>query len=340
MSQILPDKDTPLHLVTLHEENEREMPLVSLIVPVYNASQYLPECLGSIASQSFRDIEIIVVDDESTDGSIGIAQEFCDRDARFRLVRIHHGGVSKARNTGIDLAKGKYIGFVDADDCLHQNAIERMIDTLTTTGAKVCVASFERGTRFKAHKINTRQPLVMDYQSAMRDAMYQKIILNAPWGMIMERSMLGDDMRFREGIRYEDLDAFYRFYEKADRIAYLPEKLYFYRQLPGSFIHTWSNERLDALDVTDRMADFICNRYPEIGDAARDRRFSAHFNILLLMLRLGINDSHQISRCLDVVKDGRCRALSDSHVRLKNKLGAIASYGGLGFLRFISKFYD
>ena len=315
-------------------------PMVSLIVPTYDAARYLPECLGSIASQSFRDMEVIVVDDESTDGSIGIAEEFCDRDCRFRLVKARHGGVSKARNIGIDLARGKYIGFVDADDCLHPNAIERLIDTLTITGAQVCVAAFYRGTRFKVRKISTQRPIVMDYTSAMRDAMYQKIILNSPCGMIMERILLGNYLRFREGIRYEDLDAFYRFYEKAGKIAYLPEKLYFYRQLPGSFIHSWSNERIDALDVTDRMTDFICNRYPEIGDAARDRRFSAHFNILLLMLRLGINDRRQITRCLDVVKDGRCRALSDSRVRLKNKLGAIASYGGLGFLRLIAKIYD
>lgn len=314
-------------------------PSVSLIVPVYNAGRFIVECLDSIASQTHADFEAIIVDDGSTDNSVDLIEDFCKKDRRFRVVRVSHGGVSKARNAGIDLSKGGLIGFVDADDCLHPRALERMTATLRASGAQVCVASMRKGETFSPWKITESAPMVMDYASAMSKALYQKVILNSPWGMLIERKLLGNDMRFREGIRYEDLDAFYRFYECAQRIAYLPEKLYFYRQSDESFIHQWSDARLDALDVTDRIVDYMAVRHQALLPAAIDRRFSAHFNILLLMLRLGVTNDSQTKRCLRIIRQGRRGALSDKNVRMKNKLGALASFLGLPALRVLARFY-
>lgn len=325
-----PSIDTP--------HNSSAKPLVSLIVPVYNAGSFLTECLDSIASQTFTDFEAILVDDGSSDHSVPIMEDFCKKDSRFRLVKLPHGGVSKARNTGMDMAEGQLLGFVDADDCLHPRALESMTRTLRESCAQVCVAAMSKGESYSPWKITGRPPMVMDYHTAMTKALYQKVILNAPWGMLMERRLLKDDVRFREGIRYEDLDAFYRFYEGAEKIAYLPEKLYFYRQSAGSFIHQWSEARLDALDVTDRIVEYMNAAHPELITAALDRRFSAHFNILLLMLRLGIKNDGQIKRCLDVIREGRRRSLSDRNVRFKNKLGALVSFLGLPILRLLARF--
>lgn len=312
---------------------------VCLVVPVFNAARYIDECLQSIASQSFRNIRIIVIDDGSTDGSVEKIENFCQADDRFFLVKAPHAGVSAARNLGIEMAAEHYIGFVDADDCLHPGAIKRMTDTLYETSSQVCIASFERGQDFVPHKQKPSIPLVFDYSTAMRHALYQRYIMNAPWGMLMERSLLGDDIRFREGIRYEDLDAFYRFYEKASRITFLRETLYFYRQAPGSFMQTWSQDRLDVLDVTDRMAEYMRVNHPELHRAALDRRFSAHFNMLLEMLKLHVRDPHPVRRCLKTIHAGRANAITDPRVRIKNKLGALASFGGTGFLKILARFY-
>ena len=314
-------------------------PLVSLIVPVYNAGRFLAECLDSISSQTFTDFEAILVDDGSSDDSVSIIEDFCKNDSRFWLTGTPHGGVSKARNTGIDISKGKLLGFVDADDCLHPLALERMTAILHESHAQVCVAAMSKGEKFAPRENHRRNHLSMDYSSAMTNALYQKIILNSPCGMLMERKLLGDSIRFREGIRYEDLDAFYRFYEQAERIAYLPEKLYFYRQSDESFIHQWSDARLDALDVTDGIVNYMTAIHPELVPAALDRRFSAHFNILLLMSRLGVKNEGQTKRCLNVIREGRIRALSDKNVRLKNKLGALVSFLGLPTLRLLARFY-
>lgn len=314
-------------------------PLVSLVIPVFNAGKYLAECLASIQEQTFRDFEVTVVDDGSTDSSLAITESVCKSDHRFKLVKPGHGGVSKARNTGINLSRGKYIGFVDADDCLHPEALESLVNTLETTDAQVCVGGFERGLDFRPKTVTPKPPLVMDYVTAMREALYQSLILNSPCGMLMERELLGNDIRFREGIRYEDLDAFYRFYERATRIAYLPATIYFYRQAQESFMHQWSPGRVDVLDVTDRMVEHMSTYHPDLAQAAKDRRFSAHFNLFLLMSRLNTGSAETRQRCLNVIRQGRMDAIRDPKVRIKNKLGALASFGGVAFLKLLSRLY-
>lgn len=311
--------------------------LVEMIVPMYNAAEHLQQCLESIASQTHRDFIVMLIDDESTDETLSIARQFASHDSRFRVVRLPHGGVSAARNFGIDHSRARYIGFVDADDCLHPYALERMLRTIRQTDADVCVCAMERGVEYTPVAMEETPAEVFDYSEAMSKALYQQIILNSPCGMLMERSLLDDDLRFREGIRYEDLDAFYRFYDGASAIAYLPEKLYFYRQHPASFMHSWNPARLDVLDVTDRIVEYMAIHHPDLVGAAEDRRFSAHFNMLLLMLAYKVDNKGAIDRCREVIRRGRFRALLDPHVRLKNKLGALLSLGGTPILKLFAR---
>lgn len=310
---------------------------VSIIIPVYNGERYLEECLSSIEHQTHPDMQVIIVNDGSTDGSEEIANSFCRRDARFELINIANSGVSKARNVGIEKARGKYITFVDADDCLQPVAMERMIGLLEKRNAKVCICGFSKGEEFKAEEIAERRPEEYSYAKAMKRALYQSRIMNSAWGSVFETSLLRPRVRFREGIRYEDLDAFYRFYEKADKILFINEALYFYREHKSSFTQLWSIERLDVLDVTDRMVEYFQERYPQLRRAASDRRFSAHFNILMLLLRNNITDKFALRRCYNVIKENRFKAILDPHVRLKNKLGAILSFGGIRAIRRMAK---
>jgi glycosyltransferase involved in cell wall biosynthesis len=321
------------------EREEGQVALVWLVIPVFNATPYLQECLDSIKQQSCSDFHVLIVDDGSTDNSIDIITDYCQQDSRFELIRSNHQGVSKARNIGIDAAKGKYIGFVDADDCLYPNSLQLLLDTITTTDSQVCIGNFTIAKEYSGDLAKATAPMVMSYTTAMRHALYQRYIFNAPWGMLMERQLLGDNIRFREGTRYEDLDAFYLFYEQSQRIAYIPSKVYFYRNAADSFIHQWSDSRLDALTVTDRIVEYMTNHYPELIVPAKDRQFSAYFNTLLLLLHYNIPDSATISKCHGLIKQRRISTLLNPHVRLKNKLGALLSYGGLPLLRLASRFY-
>ena len=321
------------------------MPLVSVIIPAYNASEYIEQCLDSLIAQSLDDFEVIVIDDGSTDSTAALAHNYVLTDERFRLVRQPNGGVSKARNAGIDIARGKYVTFVDADDALHPEALASMYGAIRDFQAQVCISSFARfnkdwranGVRVPRHP---GKPESYTYIQAMQVALYQKRFLNSPWGVLMERGLLGEKLRFREGIRYEDLDAFYRFYEGASRIVCLPFPYYFYRDNPGSFLHNWSGSRLDVLDVTDRLEEYFNHYYPSLNKAAADRRFSAHYNMLLLMMKNGVDDKEALDRCYAVIREKRRGVLMDKNVRVKNKMGALASYGGKGFLKLLSRLYS
>lgn len=310
---------------------------VSIIIPVYNGEAFLEECLLSVAAQTFRDFEAIIVNDGSTDRTLEIAKRFASRDSRFKIVTTSNRGVSAARNTGVNLATGDFLTFVDGDDCLYRRALEVLVKAADSHRSDVVVSRIQRGEAFEEPDYDRRTEEIYSYQDAMLAALYQNRIMNSPCGLLIRRRFVVKEEGFREGIRYEDLDAFYRFFRHAECIVYISLPLYFYRSNEESFIHTWSEARLDVLDVTDRMLEFFQKNYPELVSAAYDRRFSAHYNMLVLMYKNGVDNPEAMERCWNVIKEGRRRALLDKNVRLKNKLGALASYFGKGFIRLLAR---
>lgn len=319
---------------------------ISVVIPVFNGEAFLEECLSSVMSQSFRDFEVIVVNDGSSDSSLAIAKRFADRDDRFKIITIPHSGLSAARNKGVSCGRGKYVTFLDADDCLYPYTLETYARVASDFDANVVIGSFTRsksyripspesagGTRLKALDVTVR---IYDFVGAMKTALYQKVILSSACGALVKREFINMEKGFREGIWYEDLDAFYRFYQHVSRIAYVDAPLYFYRDNSESFTNRWSEGRLDVLDVTDRIVDFFKEKYPDVVPAALDRRFSAHYNMLLLMYRNGVDNPEAEERCWKVIREGRRRALTDRNVRLKNKLGALLSFGGRRLIKLLS----
>src|SRR4051812_26717767 len=123
------------------------MPRVSVVVPIFNVEPYLAECLESIAGQTFDDLEVIVVDDGSTDGSAAIAQTFVDRDDRFRMITQPNGGLGNARNNGAAHAVGEFLAFVDSDDVLPRYAYKLLVDSLDQTGSDFATGNVHRLTK-------------------------------------------------------------------------------------------------------------------------------------------------------------------------------------------------
>lgn len=313
------------------------MELISVIVPVYNAEKWLREALESLRSQTHAEFEAILVNDGSSDSSEEICRDLCEQDHRFRLINKENAGVSAARNAGIDTARGEWIAFMDADDIMPHDALEVLMAHARKSGAGITAGGYVRG-------IPSRMPegkgksMTVSSDTAILIGLYQMRILNNPWGVLFHSTVFNgkDPLRFRS-CRYEDLDLFYQAFERTKKVCILDRTVYFYRDTPGSFINTWSEARLDVLDVTDRMADHMRHRSPALYRAAEDRRFSAHFNMLMEMTRHGIDNQMQLQRCLRVIKEQRLKELTDGNVRLKNKLGALLSYLGMPAIRLICR---
>lgn len=301
--------------------------LVSVIVPVWNAETYLHEALESLRSQSFTNIEVIMVDDGSTDASASICREFCDKDFRFRLISQPNAGVSSARNRGIEEAVGEWIAFMDADDVMLPDGIMTLMAAHEASGARIVVGDYCRKMPDSHSPRENGRMTVVSSEEAVIMGLYQKFILNNPWGVLFHRSVFKSlrPLRFRI-CRYEDLDLFYRAFDRVENICLVDEKVYFYRDTPGSFLNTWSDSRLDVLDVTDRIVEYYSGRDPRLLRAAEDRRFSAHFNMLMEMTHYRVDDPRQMERCKRVIKEYRRAELKDRNVRMKNKIGALLSY--------------
>lgn len=321
----------------MQKEVTSKMPMVCIVVPVYNGERYLAECLDSLLAQTYRKISILVVDDGSTDGSAQIAASYSRQNPEVSLLTVEHGGLSHARNEGIFHSTEPYISFVDADDCLQPQAIEKLMKGILETDAKISACDFQRERTFRSQEFSACDMELLSYEQAMSKICYQKLMLNTANGKIYSREVFDGDCLFAKGILYEDLDACYRFLERTELLCYIPLPLYFYRQNPESLTNTWHPKRLDVLDVTDRLVEYMRQNHPGLLRAAEDRRFSAHYNMCLLMLANGVDNPEAMQRCWRVIRKGRWRALIDPYVRLKNKLGALLSFGGIPLIKSFAR---
>ena len=123
---------------------DKEQPLISVIVPVYNVEKYLKKCVNSITSQTYENLEILLVDDGSTDSSGQICNEFEKNDARIKVIHKKNGGLSDARNAGLDRAKGQYYAFIDSDDYIQDNTIEIMLNAVKKNKSEIAICNMIR----------------------------------------------------------------------------------------------------------------------------------------------------------------------------------------------------
>ncbi|MCM1518074.1 MAG: glycosyltransferase [Pseudoflavonifractor sp.] len=312
-------------------------PLISVIVPVYNVEKYLGTCIDSLVSQTYPNIEIILIDDGSTDNSGSICDMYSETHSNISVYHEPNGGSSVARNKGIDVSTGEYICFVDSDDWADKHMIESLYGNIAAYDADIAtcqeVIVTDEGCRSHREHGGIR---LTDAMAAVEDILYQRDITPAPWCKLFRRSLF-DSLRFPPGILYEDLALIYRLFEISARIVVSGERLYYYRQRRNSNIGGFKLRRLDVLDVTDEIERHISETTPRLLPAARDRRLSANFNMMQLLLANGYADSPYADRCWENIKCLRYGSLTNPKVRLKNKVGIIVSLFGRRFFQLISR---
>ncbi len=299
------------------------LPVVTVIIPAYNAEKYLDECIGSVAGQSHGALQIVVVDDGSTDGSAEICRRWERADSRVSVARQPNAGLSAARNRGLDIAEGEYVAFVDADDVLHPMFVERMLLLVQGRDIARCAVAEGAECRWPAVRGEARR---LDAATAIERMLYQHGWHNGVWAHLYRRELFRC-LRFRENTLYEDLDIIYRIYEQAARgVAYTDAAMYFYRRHGGSLLGAFTMSRTRVLDVVDRMERYF-QADSRLASAARHRRFSAYFNMLGLLSRHG-ESAYAKDRCWPVIVQLRREVLSNPQSRLKNRAGALLSYLG------------
>lgn len=211
------------------------MPRLSVIVPVYKVEKYIHKCVESILNQTFTDFELILVDDGSPDDCGRICDEYAKKDSRVRVIHKENGGQSSARNIGLDVAKGEIIGFVDSDDDIEVNMYKNLIDYMDKERLDIAFGDvyLVRGDRIRKQSMYSGNK-VLNKKEGLNDNLICKID-NAVWNKIYKKSIF-DNLRFKEGIVYEDVRIMYKIFNKSQRSGYLKECLYYYYKRQNSTI--------------------------------------------------------------------------------------------------------
>ena len=245
-------------------------PTVSVIVPVYNAEQYLRPCLDSVLAQTYPTLEVILVDDGSTDASAGICREYCEKDGRFRLIRKENGGASSARNRGLDNATGTYLYFLDSDDEIVPEAIEKLVACARGNGADLVF--FEARTKtaeggFSSGQYDYHRQYAPGDPCLLMEEMvaHKEFHVGTPL-LFMERDLFtANRLRFREGIISEDMIMAYQLFSLAKQAAHVHEYLYVRRFRPDSVTTKAKTEKnyVSAATVYREVAAFRRTLPPE-----------------------------------------------------------------------------
>lgn len=268
-------------------------PLISIIVPVYNVEPYISKCLDSIEAQTYSNLEIILIDDGSTDNSGKLCDEFAAKNSNTKAIHQKNQGLSVARNAGLKATKGDFVTFVDSDDTVSPDYIEYLYKLTVKSHTQLSITAakeiFPDG-----HSINRGA----GYHSAVYDAaecldhMLSEDGFNVTaWGKLYARELF-KGVKFPTGALHEDLATTYQTILKCDSIAYGSEPKYQYYQRPNSIANSkFSDKKLDITTFTDQMCDAISKKFPENKGLAwtlKKRRMHARFSVLRLMTAPGV----------------------------------------------------
>lgn len=249
--------------------------LISIIVPVYNVKSFITVCIESIACQTYRNLEIILIDDGSTDNSGDICDEYALKDSRIKVIHKKNGGLSDARNVGIDLAQGDYIAFIDSDDFIYPEYFEYLYEMISKNNADMSscqpVLVDENGNTMSTPIAGKDYiKIITGQENCMEEYVIGNKINTTAWGNLYKTSLFKESgIRYPFGKYHEDVFTTYRIIDLCEKIVIGNRKLYAYRQRGGSIINSgFSEKHLDGIYGSIQRFEFISSKYPRLKQAS------------------------------------------------------------------------
>ena len=243
-----------------------EEPLISVIVPVYKVEPYLDKCISSIVNQTYRNLEIILVDDGSPDNCPAMCDAWAEKDSRIRVIHKPNGGLSDARNAGMAATTGELMAFVDSDDWVDAHYIEYLHHALHQTNADISACDLREAYDESAVAASAEQMPQVEIstpEEAIEDILHNRRFRAVAWNKLYTRQIMTGE-KFETGRLHEDEFFSYRLYDKATQLAYIDLPLYNYRQRAGSIMTSFSVRHLDALDAYLERIALLEEKYPRL----------------------------------------------------------------------------
>ena len=235
---------------------------ISIIVPIYNVEPYLRRCIDSLLKQTYKNFELILVDDGSPDNCGVICDEYAAADSRVRVIHKPNGGLSDARNAGLEIASGAYIAFVDSDDWVAPDYLERMLSALEHTGADICECGILRTSgEVGVPVVASASPAVFNTVEALEQLIADREFHQHVWNKLYRKKVVVNIL-FPKGKTHEDEFWTYQVFGNANTVVKIQNILYFYFQRSGSIMgKSYSLKRLDALEAKQQRQAYIAQKF-------------------------------------------------------------------------------
>lgn len=290
---------------------------VSVVVPVYRVEEYLPSCIESICAQTYENLQIILVDDGSPDGCGQICDSYGEKDSRILVIHKENGGLSDARNAGIRAACGDYFLFVDSDDRITPDYVERLLDLANRYQADIVACDFEEFTEDRTvfrNRISDKREgknqelVVLNREEAVLAWLYRRYYGVSAWGKLFADRVM-DGVWFPKGKLHEDVGTTYKMFLQAETTVYTREKLYGYRRRKDSIVNQeFDRGRFAYLEFTREMIEQMQVEHPEFLRGAVSRHFQGCIQIACAQKepeKALLNEIHRYAK--RVAGDGQCR---------------------------------
>ena len=239
---------------------ENNQILISIIIPVYNSEKYLERCIQSVLQQTHSNIEVILVDDGSTDRSGEICDTFCQKDSRIKVIHKENGGQAQARNRGLDLANGDYIGFMDNDDIIEPDMYEILLKNALCNDVMIsgCATMMVYQNGEHVNRFNKIESGIKSGKELILNVLYQnQLSWGTMWNKIFHKT-LKEGLYFQEGKELEDYDVILRLFDKVERIYFEQNPMYHWYQYSSSQSKRGFHEnKLTCLEMIDSLQQYF-----------------------------------------------------------------------------------
>ncbi len=314
--------------------------LISVILPIYNVSQYLKRCVDSVMTQTYKNIEIILVDDGSTDDSGIICDEYAKVDSRIKVIHKQNGGLSSARNAGIDEAKGEYLTFIDSDDYVDEDYVEFLYTLVCEYNVKMSIAShtvvYENGTVLKKE---TGERQCLDAHKVLERILYDEDIDLSAWAKMYHKSLF-ENIRFPVGRLFEDAATTYQFVYASEKVAIGSESKLYYMIRNNSISNIgFSRKKIDLITSTKEMSDFCIEKYPDLKKAGLRRLTYAYMSTLSQLANSQVKDIEVQKDLMRFIRKNGMSVLLDPRSKNRDRLGIVSTFLGFNCYKMIWNFY-
>lgn len=262
-----------------------ELPLISVVLPVYNIEQYLPSCMDCMSRQTYTNLELILVDDGSTDRCGLLCDMYAKKDPRIVVYHKSNGGLSDARNYGIERAHGRYIAPIDPDDTVDPDYISYLYQILNRYQARMslCIhrTLYDNGSIKDPHLHGDE---FLETKTCLEMMLYHNVIDTSAWGKLYEKSLF-DTVQYPKGKLFEDIGTTGKLMMECEGVACGYETKYTYHFHSHSIVNgAFRPAKFDLIEMTDGMGSAILKQYPDLKEAVLRRRVYARFSVLNQML--------------------------------------------------------